>query len=625
MERLEMGRLVVSGTRPGLMSTDLWRVPTPWATEAVNGHALPRVVYLAGGPGSGKTFYVRQLLEWAQQEGADFLYTPAHAVEMSPAGVARWVLETVRKEPVTTATVLEMVREMNRVADHRGLIWAIDDYDQWYPVDRWLREQVFPLMSPRIVWVMAGSERVRGHWVGDADWLSRVSTVTIQPLDGSQIAQLAHNAGIREPDDIALVTKLSQGNPKVLQTLIHCLAWLKTSDPLVQNRIGRHLPLFLIEQMLHRGSRRLRWRAGWGQDTVDTLIAVASLVPWFDRRLLSGVLDAQAVRNHWDELMAFPLVIEHAGGIYQIAPEVRAPIQEGLGLSRPWSREWWRRRWLTLLIQESGGERAALYADQITALVQDLLFPVHEADCRVGRWHPKDGKAGPREYVMDSRDGDFAARITMEHDLTLRCLTIRDIELPEWWALPHIFRLAVALFPHTVSVRWEMAIDTPAGLREIVSAYLRRMGFHDERIEMGRIVWHLDLSAGYLHWARDVVKPRISDLPPKTRLVDWVQQALHAIRDTGALSETALYQLAEQAWGLTSAEIFQVRILDALHTADLGDWPEGRELLYRYYVERAGSHESLAEQFHVSRATYFRNHRRAIERLTDALFFLTEA
>jgi len=624
MEQSEMGRLLEAQIAPGWGHSDPWWMPAQ-PEKVESGQAMARVVYMSGGPGSGKTFYVQKLLQWAQHEGLASLYTPAQAVEMSPEGVARFVLEALQTDSrATTATLLEMVRVMNRTSDHRGLVWALDDYDQWYPVDRWLREQVFPLMSPRIVWVLAGSERVRGHWLGDATWLARVSTVTIQPLDVPQITQLADNAGIREPEDIALVTKLSQGNPKVLQTLVHSLAWLKSSDALVQNRVEPHVSLFLIEQMLHPGSRRLRWRAGWGNDSVDTLVAVASLVRWFDRRLLAEVLDSNLVRKYWDELIAFPLVIEHAGGIYQMAPDVRAPIQEGLGCTRPWSQEWWRRRWLKVLIRESSGERASLFEDQITALVQDILFPVNVEDCRGGHWILSEENPAVRHYVIEGHNGAPAGRLTVEHDLKGRDLQVRAIELSEWWALPRLFRVVLALLPQASQVRWEIPGDMPSAAREMTLAYLHRMGFADTRDEAGHLVNHLDLSAGYLAWAQEVVKPRAGDLPPTEQLVDWVQQALHAVRDAGTLRETSLYRLAGEVWGTTSADRFQLRLLDALRSADLGEWPEGGDLLYRYYVERAGSHEFLAECFHVSRATYFRSHRRAIQRLTEALFFLAE-
>ena len=46
----------------------------------------------------------------------------------------------------------------------------------------------------------------------------------------------------------------------------------------------------------------------------------------------------------------------------------------------------------------------------------------------------------------------------------------------------------------------------------------------------------------------------------------------------------------------------------------------GRTILTRYYLDRAGPHEHLAEELGLSRRNYFRYHREALERIGDWLF-----
>lgn len=65
---------------------------------------------------------------------------------------------------------------------------------------------------------------------------------------------------------------------------------------------------------------------------------------------------------------------------------------------------------------------------------------------------------------------------------------------------------------------------------------------------------------------------------------------------------------------------FRIWFLDALNSADWEEQPGGKTLLVLYYLERRGTHEELAEMLHVSRATYFRKHRQALEYLADAVF-----
>ncbi|WP_169101960.1 sigma factor-like helix-turn-helix DNA-binding protein [Sulfobacillus harzensis] len=68
----------------------------------------------------------------------------------------------------------------------------------------------------------------------------------------------------------------------------------------------------------------------------------------------------------------------------------------------------------------------------------------------------------------------------------------------------------------------------------------------------------------------------------------------------------------------------EIAVLNVPHLvprrAELGARVDGKTVLVLYYLDRRGTHEELAEVLHVSRATYFRNHRQALERLAHAVF-----
>ena len=59
-------------------------------------------------------------------------------------------------------------------------------------------------------------------------------------------------------------------------------------------------------------------------------------------------------------------------------------------------------------------------------------------------------------------------------------------------------------------------------------------------------------------------------------------------------------------------------LLDALASCGLS--PTQEAILTQYYVEGGGPHEALCDRLDVPRATYYRIHRLALQRLGEALF-----
>jgi hypothetical protein len=109
-------------------------------------------------------------------------------------------------------------------------------------------------------------------------------------------------------------------------------------------------------------------------------------------------------------------------------------------------------------------------------------------------------------------------------------------------------------------------------------------------------------------------------LPDGEVLANMAREALLATSDPESLMNTDLARRYLESHPAASVAAVRTWILDALASASLGDVPSGRALLTAYYLDRYGSHEMLAEHFHVSRATYFRSHRRALELLGTELW-----
>jgi hypothetical protein len=153
---------------------------------------------------------------------------------------------------------------------------------------------------------------------------------------------------------------------------------------------------------------------------------------------------------------------------------------------------------------------------------------------------------------------------------------------------------------------------------------LLRLGFEAESTDRG--VWCLDLTTGLTLWlarisedrTRGFVNPENPENPANPNEAKiWTRMVLRALENPDQLGE------AYQALGRTyfdDPETFRRWIIDAVQTLAAGPDPVLAEVLRRYYVDHQGSHELLAERMNVSRATYFRLHRKAMRVLATQLW-----
>ncbi|MEU7897466.1 hypothetical protein AB0B45_31975 [Nonomuraea sp. NPDC049152] len=94
----------------------------------------------------------------------------------------------------------------------------------------------------------------------------------------------------------------------------------------------------------------------------------------------------------------------------------------------------------------------------------------------------------------------------------------------------------------------------------------------------------------------------VGSLGSTGRDVGW---ALAHIRDQARLADSPLLSCARTA----TVKDLQEWLRDAVRTLEDGDSPEDAEagwILRHYYLGRPRTHQQLARQLHISRATYFR-------------------
>ncbi|MCY0886620.1 MAG: hypothetical protein OWV35_12225, partial [Firmicutes bacterium] len=343
---------------------------------------------------------------------------------------------------------------------------------------------------------------------------------------------------------------------------------------------------FLVEHLLHPGSRRLAWRPG-GRDPLDQAVAALLWLP---------AVDGPA----WRELEALPVVQRYGTGAVGLRADFRRQVLPYAFRVRPWTLERLRRRALAFcLAQLEEGPAAAEAAFGGPAGLRagrggPLSVPGGEGLTRLAPgWQP--GLEGllvrccPRHlWVLREAPGAVAAWAAGGG--RGRTFTVRA------WVLA---RPEPALLWHlglTLARAWldREGVWSPAGPEEgdPLQAVWGRLGFRP-----GRRGWAIDLSGPRrLAWLRALAPVPAPD------------------REEGAWAE-----LGRMLAGVAPPALVRAWVRDTWTAPDWDADPEGHRMLLAYDLEGLGPHRELARTLHWSRASYYRRRRQALARLGRAL------
>lgn len=465
--------------------------------------------------------------------------------------------------------------------------------------------------------VFAGRTSPLQLWPAQSYIRGRIQLVELGDLDPTAAETLLVSRGLTDPAVVNRAIEISQGRPHLLSAISDGLSLLEeTAIPgsqwaLMANPVDT--AGYLIEQICHPGSRRLGWRAGHPADRMDTIIAAASVTPMFNREWLVRVVGSTLVNELWDQFIALPFLHTYRGGYYGLFPRLRDEVSQTVQRVRPWMWEHWTRaavaHYLGRVKSGSAPIKNAwgLLARFVRPYFGETIFN-GDADTLVGQCQlPSIQSEGFVQLDDSTATGAVSAVLKApEPGRLLIEKALWNPDRPE--TLARLVSRLAGLFHHYSDIEWVVqATGTP------LDSFLTILKF--EQVDSNH--WHLTLGpSGYLGWLEAVLAPPIGR-PPKDP-VALVQSVLLALRE--GLEEFGPDVVDYWSSVSTNKTNFRAWFLDALNSADLGDRIDGKTVVVLYYLDRRGTHEKLAEMLHVSRATYFRNHRDALERLAHAVF-----
>ncbi|MGV9304188.1 hypothetical protein ACWDLG_12515 [Nonomuraea sp. NPDC003727] len=497
--------------------------------------------------------------------------------------------------------------------------------------------------------------------------LSGVTVLTVSAWQDERIRKLAADAQLHAPRSRDLVVRLAAGNPLIAGAA--CRALHAGASPHVAGAVADQVTREIVER-LSRESPAARWRGA-----LDRLATVWS----GDEALLKAdpeLFDALGGLSVVTRTELGLAVAEPFRTVIELAHRWRQPAAHRGTRARALA---YRKR---LVATEPSAEYRSRLAEGVMALsddaaVRETLFParfpaglptglVHTADPGdaddigqlMHRW-ARHGGLDPRRtdrmveqwlrddpsgfHLLKDGDGRSAGLIGLLH-VTERTATSVESLLQEHTdglfdrprgagslvlgaaycpeAGLHAFLLRHLL--HQVRSRGVLlTVSTPNPVyqRLLHGLRFRRHGTTtDDIYRCGRRpeIYSQDFGQDALSdWVERLVPAPDGGAAqgPTGREVGW---ALTHIRDQARLADSPLLSCARTA----TVKDLQEWLRDAVRTLEDGDAPEDTEagwILRHYYLGRPRTHQQLARQLHISRATYFRRLHHGLDTLARLL------
>ena len=171
----------------------------------------PRVIFLQGIAGVGKSSLLAVFAEQTRKQGAAVIALDCRAIEPTERGFLHELSSAVGG-PITR---LDQVAP--RLQSHGDrVVLSLDNYEVFRLMDTWLRQVFIPLLPDNVRVVIAGRDKPNHSWLTTPGWQGLVRTITLGPLSETDSISMLVRSGARE-SDARLICRFALGHPLALK------------------------------------------------------------------------------------------------------------------------------------------------------------------------------------------------------------------------------------------------------------------------------------------------------------------------------------------------------------------------------------------------------------------------
>lgn len=261
-----------------------------------------QLLHIYGPGGIGKTTMLRQFArtidpaELFYFDGNSLFREPKDWLEKVRASLESRSSGLARDRADSSADPIEL---LNRYAlRHPAILLLLDTFEQFGPIEDWLRDECFPRLNPRIKVVTAGRCALSGLWLQN-EWDTLVRNFELEPLSSADVRQYALTRGIENKRTVEALVRFSQGVPLAVSMCCEIISRKGSTG-------------FLAQPQQHEviGKLVAEMTKDIGDDLLERCAEAASVVWKFDQELLQAMLQESIPTTRFREFCKLPFVVQ---------------------------------------------------------------------------------------------------------------------------------------------------------------------------------------------------------------------------------------------------------------------------------------------------------------------------
>lgn len=374
----------------------------------------PRIVFLHGIGGIGKSTLLEKFTGQARARGAVVLSLNCQAIEPTERGFLHGLSVAIGGRITAAEQAGARLKSLGQT-----VILSLDNYEVYRLMDAWLRQVFLPLLPDNVRAVFVGRDTPTLAWLISPGWQGLVGTVGLGPLGEPEAAELLLQSGAG-PEDARQISRFAHGHPLALKLAARVGADRGTTEDVMAAPGFQRVVEELTRLYLADVSDPLTRRA----------LDAASVVRRVTLSLIQAMLPDAAPQDAFDRLQALPFVRSERDGL-QLHELVQQSIESSLRAVDPNRYQEYRRSAWRQLSNES--RRTGLQA--LWRYTADLLYLIENPVVREA-FFPTNGQ----QYgVEPAREEDGPAI----HDLSNVHEPPQAVALiDQWWRqVPQAFHV----------------------------------------------------------------------------------------------------------------------------------------------------------------------------------------
>ncbi len=374
----------------------------------------PRVIFLHGIAGVGKSTLLSVFVERARARSAAVIGLDCRAIEPTERGFLQELGTAIGgpiSEPRQAAARLQSLGQR--------VLLSLDNYEVFRLMDAWLRQVFIPQLPDNVRMVIIGRDTPVHSWLTAPGWQGLVRIIPISALSEPEAIRLLVSCGTREAD-ARLINRFALGHPLALKLAsIVAMETHGTAATLAAPGFQR-----VFEELVKL------YLADVHDPITRQALDAASVVRRITVSLLQAMLPDAAPQDAFERLKALPFV-EHEHDGLRLHDLVQQAVATSLKSIDPNGYQEYRRlawRQLTAEARRSGSPGLWRYT-------ADLLYMIENPVVREAFF-----PSGVQRFIVEPVRADDGAAIVEISKLHDPGQAADAIEM--WWKhIPHAFRV----------------------------------------------------------------------------------------------------------------------------------------------------------------------------------------